>query len=95
MISAMAQAARKPIRDVPSQQEKVATVREAKRLAACPAGHLPCITCPNIVAVNPLLMARARRVQCLWSLCADCKAAVGTVRENAVGMRGEYGDHDE
>ncbi len=78
-------------------QDKTAATREAKRLAACPAGHLPCITCSNIVAVNPLLMARARRLNCLWSLCADCKAAVGTVRDWAVGMRGAYdmGDDDE
>ncbi len=73
-------------------QDKTAATREAKRLAACPEGHLPCCCCANIVPVNPLLMARAMRVNCLWSLCADCKASVGSVRDGAVGMRGEYGE---
>ncbi len=80
-------------KDAPPQ-DRTATIREAKRLAVCPAGHLPCITCQNIVAVNSLLMARARRVQCLWSLCQDCKASVGTVRDGAVGMRGPYEEEE-
>ncbi len=76
-------------------QDKTAATREAKRLAACPSGHLPCCTCSNIVAVNPLLYARAMRVQCPWSICEDCKASVGTVRDGAVGMRGEYASEEE
>ncbi len=76
-------------------QEKTATVREAKKLAACPAGSLPCMTCSNVVQVNPLLYARAMRVQCPWSICEDCKRSVGSVRDGAVGMRGEYDMGDD
>ncbi len=87
---------RKPVdhRKIQETQNKIAASREAKRLAACGPGELPCCTCPAIVQVNPLLYARAFRVCCPWSLCDECKASVGTVKDGAVGMRGEYGEGD-